>query len=91
MMVTILIIQSLRNFGRIIIYRIVYMLSEVFWVAFVATSSAMVIKLASLCFKSKCRECSVCGGRIKIIRDIDAEVKEEEFRANSKDKEEEEK
>ena len=55
------------------------MLSEVCWVAFVATSSAMVIKLASLCFKSKCRECSVCGGRIKIIRDIDAEVKEEEF------------
>ena len=56
--------------------------------AFVATASAMVIKLASLCFKSKCRECSVCGGRIKIIRDIDAEVKEEEFRTNSKDKEE---
>ena len=56
--------------------------------AFVATTSAMVIKLASLCFKSKCRECSVCGGRIKIIRDIDAEVKEEEFRVNSKDKEE---
>jgi len=64
------------------------MLSEVFWVAFVATTSAMVIKLASLCFKSKCRECSVCGGRIKIVRDIDAEVREEEFRVNSKDKEE---
>lgn len=64
------------------------MLSEVFWVAFVATTSAMVIKLASLCFKSKCKECSVCGGRIRIVRDIDAEVREEEFRANSKDKEE---
>jgi hypothetical protein len=67
------------------------MLSEVFWVAFVATTSAMVIKLASLCFKSKCKECSICGGRIKIIRDIDAEVKEEEIRTQSKDKEEEEK
>ena len=65
------------------------MLSEVFFVAFVATTSAMVIKLASLCFKSKCKECSVCGGRIKIIRDIDAEVKEEEIRTHSKDKEEE--
>jgi hypothetical protein len=53
------------------------MLSEVFWVSFVATASAMVIKLASLCYKSKCKECSVCGGRIRIIRDIDAEVKEE--------------
>jgi hypothetical protein len=47
------------------------MLSEVFWVAFVATTSAMV-----------------CGGRIRIIRDIDAEVKEEEIRVHSKDKEE---
>jgi hypothetical protein len=65
------------------------MLSEVFWVAFVSTASAMVIKLASLCFKSKCRECSVCGGRIKIIRDIDAEVKEEEFRiSNTKEEKE---
>jgi hypothetical protein len=50
------------------------MLSEVFWVAFVATASATVIKLASLCHKSKCRECSVCGGRFKIIRDIEAET-----------------
>ena len=52
------------------------MLSEVFWVAFVATVSAMVIKLASLCFKSKCSECIICGGRIRVIRNIDAELKE---------------
>jgi hypothetical protein len=55
------------------------MLSETFWVAFIATASAMVIKLASLCYKSKCKECSVCGGRIRILRDIDAEVKEDAF------------
>jgi len=53
------------------------MLSEVFWVSFVATTSAMVIKLASLCYKSKCKECVICGGRIRILRDIDAEVKED--------------
>jgi hypothetical protein len=64
------------------------MLSEVFWVAFVATTSAMVIKLASLCFKSKCKECSICGGRIKIIRDIDAETKENEFELTHQVKEE---
>jgi len=64
------------------------MLSEVFWVAFVATTSAMVIKLASLCFKSKCKECSVCGGRIRIIRDIDAETKENEFELTHQVKEE---
>ena len=56
-----------------------YMLSETFWVAFVATTSAMVLKLASLCFKSKCKECVMCGGRIRIIRDTEAEAKETEF------------
>ena len=54
-------------------------LTETFWVAFVATASAMVIKLASLCFKSKCKECIMCGGRIRIIRDTEAEAKTEEF------------
>lgn len=65
------------------------MLSETFWVAFVATTSAMVLKLASLCFKSKCKECSVCGGRIKIIRDVDAETKENEFELTHQEKKEE--
>jgi hypothetical protein len=65
------------------------MLSETFWVAFIATASAMVIKLASLCFKSKCKECQICGGRIKIIRDIDAETKENEFELTHQDKKEE--
>jgi len=55
------------------------MLSEVFWVAFVATTSTMIIKLASLCFKSKCKECIICGGRIKITRDTECEEKEREF------------
>ena len=55
------------------------MLSETFWVAFVATASGMVIKLATLCFKSKCKECVICGGRIKIIRDTESEEKQAEF------------
>ena len=55
------------------------MLSEVFWISFVATASATVIKLASMCYQSKCQECSVCGGRIRIIRDIQAETEEREF------------
>ena len=54
-------------------------LSEVFYVCLVTTVSATIIKLASLCFKSKCKECSICGGRIRIIRDVDAETKENEF------------
>lgn len=54
------------------------MLSEVFWVAFVTTVSGMIIKLASMCYKSKCKEVTVCC--LKIIRDTEAEEKEEEFR-----------
>ncbi len=51
------------------------MLSEVFWVAFITTITGMIIKLASMAYKSKCKECSVCC--IKVIRDIESEVKED--------------
>ena len=54
------------------------MLSEVFWVAFISTASGLLIKLCSMAYKSKCKEASCCC--LKIIRDIDAEEKEEEFR-----------
>jgi len=52
------------------------MLSEVFFVAFVATVSSMIIKLASLCAKSKCSEVSCFG--LKIIRDVELEAELEE-------------
>jgi len=54
------------------------MLSEVFWVAFTTTISGMIIKLVSMAYKSKCKEVACCC--MKIIRDIEAEEKEEEFR-----------
>jgi len=63
------------------------MLSEVFWVAFVGTISGMIIKLASMAYKSKCKECSWCG--IKIIRDVEIEERETEFRIINKEPEEE--
>lgn len=59
------------------------MLSEVFWVAFITTISGMVIKLASMCYKSKCKEVEVCC--LKIVRDTNAEEKEEEFRIEHPD------
>ena len=55
------------------------MLSEIFWIALNATASGMIIKLASFCFQSKCKECTVCGGRIKIIRYTESEEKLREF------------
>ena len=51
------------------------MLSEVFWVAFITTISGMIIKLCSMAYKSKCKEASICC--LKIIRDTEAEEKEE--------------
>lgn len=53
-------------------------LTEVFWVTFITTVSAMFIKLASMCYKSKCREVSFCC--IRIVRDTVSEEKEEEYR-----------
>ena len=54
-------------------------LSEVFYVCLVTTASAMIIKLASLCFQSKCKECVMCGGRIRIVRDTESEERQREF------------
>ena len=61
---------------------------SVFWISFITITSGMILKLVSMCYKSKCKECIICGGRIKIIRDIDAEVKETEFEISHQDKKE---
>jgi len=50
------------------------MLSEVFWVAFITTLSGCILKLASMMYKSKCKEFEICC--LKVKRDIDAEVLE---------------
>lgn len=63
------------------------MLSEVFWVAFITTISGVVIKLASMAYKSKCKECYLCC--IKVIRDVELEEKELEFRINNNKNDEE--
>lgn len=48
------------------------MLSEVFWVAFITTMSATLIKCGAMLYKSKCREIECCC--IKIVRDLEAEA-----------------
>ena len=53
-------------------------LTEVFWVTFITVISGMVIKLASMCYKSKCKEVTFCC--IKIVRDTVGELEEEENR-----------
>jgi len=53
------------------------MLSEVFWIAFIGTCSGLVIKIASMAYKSKCSECNCFGFHIK--RNVELEEKETEF------------
>ena len=57
------------------------MLSEVFWVAFIATVSAMVIKCCAMIYKSKCKEIHCCC--ITIIRDIEAETRVDAIEQNN--------
>lgn len=53
------------------------MLSEVFYMALLATTSGFLLKLASMAYKSKCKECYFCG--ISIKRDVQAELEEHEY------------
>jgi len=59
-------------------------LGSVFWLSFITVASGMILKLASLCFKSKCKECELCGGRIRIIRDVEVEERQSEFELTHK-------
>ena len=44
------------------------MLTETFYVCLITTLAGLVLKLASLSYKSKCKQCSCLG--ISIIRDV---------------------
>ncbi len=46
------------------------MLTETFYVCLITTVAGLVLKLASLAYKSKCLQCSCLGIKIKIIRDV---------------------
>ena len=51
------------------------MLSEVFFIALTSSVSGVILKLASLAYKSKCSEVSFCG--LKITRNVSLETPEE--------------
>lgn len=52
-------------------------MSEIFWTFVITSSIGLIISLAKMSYKSKCKECSFCC--IKIIRDTALEEKELEF------------
>ena len=53
------------------------MLTETFYIVLVTTCSGLLIKLASMAYKSKCSECDCFGFHIK--RNVELEEKETEF------------
>jgi hypothetical protein len=55
-------------------------LSEVFWGMFITTCVGLILGLARMAYKSKCKEVSCCC--IKIIRDTETEEKEFELVSN---------
>lgn len=56
------------------------MLTEVFWVSFVSTVTGMIIALARICYKSKCRQVDICC--VHVFRDTALEVQEEANRVD---------
>ena len=53
--------------------------NSVFWISFITIVSGMILKMASMCYKSRCKEIKLCGGRMSCIRDTEAEEKFDEF------------
>jgi hypothetical protein len=53
-------------------------LSEVFWTFLITSVIGLIIGLARMAYKSKCKEVSCCC--IKIVRDVDVEEREAEMR-----------
>ena len=59
-------------------------MSEVFWGLFLTTTVGLILALGKMCYKSKCSTIELCC--FKIVRNIDAEVKEDiELGTSSKD------
>jgi len=59
-------------------------LSEMFWTFFLTSIAGFILALGRICYKSKCSSIDFCC--VKIIRNVDAEVKEDiELGSKSKD------
>ncbi len=40
---------------------------------------SLCVGIVAYCFKSKCSECSICGGVVHIVRNVETEVQEQQF------------
>lgn len=53
------------------------MLTETFYIVLLTTCSGLIIKIASMAYKSKCSECDCFGFHIK--RNVELEEQEHEY------------
>ena len=51
-------------------------LSEIFYTLLITSTIGLILAIAKICYKSKCKEVNVCC--IKIIRDVEGEEKIDE-------------
>jgi hypothetical protein len=56
--------------------------NSAFWIAVIASFSALTITLVKICSKSLCSEVSCCCGLCRIKRNIEAETELREFEIN---------
>ena len=61
-------------------------MTEMFWMFLITSSSAFILAVLKMCYKSKCSEVKFCCLNIK--RDVNVEEKEMEFTATHKEDEE---
>jgi len=52
-------------------------MTEIFWGMFLTTTIGFILALTRACYKSKCKNCSICFGLINIERDTEGEIKED--------------
>ena len=61
-------------------------MTEMFWMFLITSSSAFLLAVLKMCYKSKCSELNLCC--LKIKRDVNVEEKEMEFISTHKQEEE---
>jgi hypothetical protein len=51
-------------------------LSEIFYTLLITSTIGLILAIAKICYKSKCREINACG--LHVIRDVEGEEKIDE-------------
>ena len=50
-----------------------------FWITITGVILGFLGTMVTFCLKSKCKECDICFGAVKIVRDVEAENREEQM------------